>query len=251
MLIKTEINSKHYSFDLSQPLDISIPIRDGLNNPNCFYAPPVEFSPVIAGDFVGSTLQGGPVNFYNIKLNPHGNSTHTECVGHIAKDPHTINGCLTKFVFPSKLITVIPRLIENGDKIILKDMLEDTELDGIEAIIIRTTPNDITKKTRTYSGSNPPYLDPEAINFLVDSGIKHLLLDLPSVDREEDEGKLLSHRAFWRYPESPRTDCTITEMIFVPDAIKDGFYLLHLHIASFELDVSPSKPVLYTPIEMQ
>jgi len=31
----------------------------------------------------------------------------------------------------------------------------------------------------------------------------------------------------------------------VNNSIKDGLYLLNLQIASFEIDVSPSKPVLY------
>ncbi|MCB0558058.1 MAG: cyclase family protein, partial [Phaeodactylibacter sp.] len=69
--------------------------------------------------------------------------------------------------------------------------------------------------------------------------------DLPSVDREEDGGKLLAHRAFWSYPETPRTDCTITELIFVNNSIQDGLYLLNIMIASFEIDASPGKPVLY------
>jgi hypothetical protein len=29
-----------------------------------------------------------------------------------------------------------------------------------------------------------------------ESGIKHLLIDLPSVDKEHDEGKLVAHKAF-------------------------------------------------------
>ena len=34
-------------------------------------------------------------------------------------------------------------------------------------------------------------------------------------------------------------------MIYVPNDIDDGMYLLNLQIASFENDASPSKPVLY------
>jgi hypothetical protein len=82
-------------------------------------------------------------------------------------------------------------------------------------------------------------------------GIKHLLIDLPSVDREEDGGRLAAHKAFWNVldttnlnPEA-RVDCTITEMIYVNDAILDGSYVLNLQIASFENDASPSKPLLY------
>ena len=74
---------------------------------------------------------------------------------------------------------------------------------------------------------------------------EHLLIDLPSVDREEDGGKLLAHKAFWQYPDNVRKNCTISELIFAENGIKDGIYLLNIQIASFEIDVSPSKPVLY------
>jgi hypothetical protein len=78
---------------------------------------------------------------------------------------------------------------------------------------------------------------------------------LPSIDKEKDEGKLLAHKTFWNVTDvknlnaDARLDCTITEMIFVPDAVKDGSYLLNLQMASFENDASPSKPVLYTIME--
>ncbi len=40
-------------------------------------------------------------------------------------------------------------------------------------------------------------------------------------------------------------DATITELIFVPNKIRDDDYILNLQIASFENDAAPSKPVLY------
>ena len=80
---------------------------------------------------------------------------------------------------------------------------------------------------------------------LVQKGVKHLLLDLPSVDREEDGGQLLNHHQFWQYPNEIRKDATITELIFVPDEVKDGEYLLNLQVTSLVMDASPSKPVLY------
>jgi hypothetical protein len=72
-----------------------------------------------------------------------------------------------------------------------------------------------------------------------------LLLDLPSVDPESDNGLMLAHKAFWNYPENPRFDATISEMIYAPAEISDGLYLLNLQIAAIESDASPSKPVLY------
>ena len=77
------------------------------------------------------------------------------------------------------------------------------------------------------------------------SYINHLLTDLPSVDREEDGGKLLAHKAFWKYPEDIRRSATITELVYVPDVVTDGLYLLNVQITSLEVDASPSKPVIY------
>jgi hypothetical protein len=71
------------------------------------------------------------------------------------------------------------------------------------------------------------------------------LIDLPSVDKEQDEGKLLSHNAFWNTSGKLRLDATITELIYVENTIEDGSYFLNLQIAPFENDASPSKPILY------
>lgn len=238
-----------YTADLARPLDISIPLRPGPGQVNCFWAPPMEASPVVAGDFIGSTAQGGPVNFLNVTFNPHGNGTHTECVGHIAEEKFTINQHLTRFHFLAKLVTLYPTKMPNGDRVILPEQIHQVLRSGeTEALIIRTMPNDERKLGLNYSGTNPPYLHHEAVEKIVACGVEHLLLDLPSVDREEDGGKLLSHRAFWQYGGSldkVRQNCTITELIFAPSTIKDGLYLLNLQIASFEIDASPSKPMLY------
>ena len=85
----------------------------------------------------------------------------------------------------------------------------------------------------------------EGAKFLREIGVKHLLIDLPSVDKEKDDGKLGAHKAFWNYPDAIREDATITEFIYVSNKIKDGHYLLNLQIAPFHNDASPSKPVLY------
>jgi hypothetical protein len=76
-------------------------------------------------------------------------------------------------------------------------------------------------------------------------GVQHLLIDLPSVDREEDGGQMLAHKAFWQYPDNPRKEATITEMVFVPNEVPDDLYLLNIQIASLETDASPSKPLLF------
>ncbi len=241
-----DFNNTKVEVDFDNPLDISIPLTNGVDNPNCFYAPYPEFVPFRDGNFIGSTSEGSPVNFFNIKINPHGTGTHTECVGHISKEPYSINQCLKTFHFWAKLITLYPSY-EKGDRVITLTQMQSlvAENDGCEALIIRSMPNDDLKLKMNYSGSNPPYFHHTALEYLQEVGIKHLITDLPSVDRERDEGKLLGHKAFWNYPLNPMINHTITELVYVKNAIKDGLYLLNIHIASLELDASPSKLVLY------
>ncbi len=251
MQVKLSVAGQAYEAVLTEPINIGIPLRFSAEDPNCFYAPLPEVSPVVAGDFVGSTAQGGLVNFMNIRLNPHGNGTHTECVGHIAREPYAIDRSLQQYHFPARLISCYPMRQDNGDRVVMRTQLAEQLRPGeVEAVILRTLPNDKQKLTANYSGTNPPYLAEEAARLLVDYGVQHLLLDLPSVDREEDEGQLLAHRAFWSYPRQIRERATITELIYVPDEVPDGLYLLNLQIAAFQIDVSPSKPVLYTLNEM-
>lgn len=228
-------------------IDISIPLTDKAVGPNCFYAPLFETNPVVAGDFIGDINKGGSVNFFNVKINPHGNGTHTECVGHIAKERVYINDVLHHSFFSAKLISIYPMQIENGDKVIMKNQIEEAleDYNNEEAIIIRTLPNYEDKMRRVYSDTNPPYIHHEAITYIVEMGIKHLLVDLPSVDREDDGGKLLAHKAFWNYPNTLDNEKTITELIYVPDELKDGSYYINIQIPPFELDAAPSRVLVY------
>lgn len=239
------IGRKQYRVNFSEPLDISIPLGAKESYVNAFHAPVFEASPVKTDAFIGSVKEGGCLNFFNVTLNPHGNGTHTECVGHIA-DGYSINRCLKKFFFVAELISIRPVKQNNGEQLILSHQVEK-KLFGKkpEAVIIRTLPNGAFKLKKNYSGTNPPYIHPDVASLLVKRKVKHLLVDLPSADRESDEGKLLFHKTFWQFPDNIRQDATITELIFVPDKIADGTYLLNLQMASFELDASPSKPVLY------
>ncbi|WP_445453741.1 cyclase family protein [Flavobacterium sp. 25HG05S-40] len=244
-------NIQNFQIDLSKPLDISLPLSNTDANPIAWYIEKPTIEPVRFGDWIGKVSEGSSTNFNNIFFNPHGHGTHTECLGHITRDFYSINQCLKQFFFLAELVSVHPKTI-GEDLVLTKEQLEQALVGKTtEALIIRTLPNLQSKKHQNYSKTNPPYLEEEAAIFIRESGIKHLLIDLPSVDREEDEGKLVAHKAFWKVKdvnnlnEDARLDCTITEMIFVEDFIKDGSYVLNLQIASFENDASPSKPILY------
>jgi kynurenine formamidase len=253
----------NFEIDLSKPLDISIPLTNTNENPIAWYIEKPVIEPVVFGDWIGKVSEGkSSTNFNNILFNPHGHGTHTECLGHITNDFYSINQALKQFFFFAQLITVEPEKI-GEDLVITKEHIStslnvtnaSTVVNGkTEALIIRTRPNQKEKKSRKYSNTNPPYLSEEAAIFIRESEIQHLLIDLPSVDKEHDEGKLLAHKAFWNVKDThqlnsdARFNATITEMIFVPDEIEDGDYVLNLQIASFENDASPSKPILYVVV---
>jgi arylformamidase len=240
-----EYKSTTYQVDLSKPLDISMPLKADVTNPTAWYVSPPRFTPVMEHGFVGDVNLGGAVNFRNIFFNPHGHGTHTECVGHISKESYTINQCLKQFFCLAKVVSIAPEKQGNDSIITLKQIQAIWQNNSFEAIVIRTLPNTSLKLGMQYSNTNPTFIHHDAVQFLIDNGLKHLLIDTPSVDKEEDGGALLSHHVFWQYPENPNLERTITELIFVDDNITDGEYLLNLQIASFENDASPSKPVLY------
>lgn len=234
--------------DLKQGIDISIAYRAIPDATTAWYVPPMKIEPVQMDGFIGSVKEGGSVNFRDIAFNPHGHGTHTECVGHIAPECFSVNQYLKSWFFDALLITVTPAKREADWVITLHSIAKSVGNVQPEALIIRTLPNQASKLHRQYSNTNPPYLEAEAAAWMRDRGILHLLLDLPSVDREVDGGALAAHKAFWNYPMAPRMDATITELIFVPDSVEDGPYLLNLQVAPFENDASPSRPVLFKKI---
>ena len=252
MLAKIIIQDQNFNVDLSKPIDISIALSNTDENPIAWYLDKPIIEPVKNGDWIGTVASGSSsTNFNNIFFNPHGHGTHTECLGHITREFYSINDCLKQFFFTAELVSIAPEVV-GEDLVINKNQIEFSLKDKIsEALVIRTLPNKISKLHQKYSNTNPPYLSEEAAIYIREIGIKHLLIDLPSVDREHDGGKLLAHKAFWHVKNvdnlnpDARMNCTITEMIFVDDKILDGNYLMNLQIVNFVNDASPSKPVLY------
>jgi kynurenine formamidase len=252
--MKTTIlhQQKSFKVDLSQPIDISIPLTNTDKNPIAWYLDKPVIEPVRFGDWIGKVSEGSSsTNFNNITFNPHGHGTHTECLGHITRDFYSVNQSLKQFFFVAELISIAPEWITE-DWVITKNQVEKALAGKTpEALVIRTLPNDEDKLHQKYSNTNPPYLEEAAAIFIREIGIQHLLIDLPSVDKEHDEGQLLAHKAFWNVKDvnnlnaDVRLNTTITELIFVADEVKDGRYLLNLQIASFENDASPSKPILF------
>ena len=253
-----QIDGRDYNIDLASPIDISIPLNFDGPQPNAFDVEAAASKACEYGSLTGDTRRGGSCNFEQITFIPHCNGTHTECVGHITKERISIRDCLSDAFLPAILVSVGPEF-SNEDLVIPEQQIRDTTkafgdvLDRNTALIIRTLPNDNSKLSKIYDSDNmPPYFTLEAMKYVVKCGFRHLLVDLPSVDRLSDGGQLLNHRVFWdvepgSFETNSRTriSSTITELIYVPNEVPDGEYLLNLQIAPFVSDASPSRPLIF------
>lgn len=232
--------------DTTQSIDVSLALRASEDNPKAWYVAAPRMEPVRANGFVGSVAEGGAVNFRDIFFNPHGHGTHTESYGHISEEIYPVNEVFKRYFFKATLFSVEPRSLENGDLVVFADQLEPLlSCAHTEAILIRTLPNHASKLSANYSGTNPCYFDVGVVALLDQLQTKHFLVDTPSVDREEDAGVLAFHHAFWKMPSTPLGDRSITELIFVPNDVQDGPYILELQLANFTNDAAPSRPLLY------
>lgn len=268
MKLTLQKDGRTYSFQTEKGIDLSISLNP--NGPRAWYVAPMRIEPVRTEQFLGSVAEGGAVNFRDVYFNPHGHGTHTENVGHIIDTAVPVVRSIGSSHYVAKLVTVdlsrkvatqglsegsskgasqdLPQNIETGDWEVSEESLMGMDL-NCEALIIRTKPNDHSKMNRQYSGTNFPYLTLGAMQRIVDAGVQHLLVDLPSVDREEDGGALAAHHLFWNVPVEPNFQKTITELIYVPNEISDGNYILNLQVSNFANDAAPSRPMIFDLVE--
>ncbi len=259
---------RDWQADLADPLSIAIELDFDGAQPSHFGADPATQEPMTVGNFVGDTRQGGSCNARRLSLVPHCNGTHTESVGHITDEPFSVLSVAPAALLRTALISIEPEPASDGADSTIPAAHADDPLitqsaiagalaaagdPDIEALVIRTLPNPVSKKTLDYSVEPiPPYFTLDAIMHLVALDIRHLLTDTPSLDRIHDDGKLAAHRVFWGLRGSShslndalRPSGTITELIYVPDEIVDGLYLLNLQLPAFVTDAAPSRPVLF------
>ena len=262
------VSGHRYAVNDQPVADLSLALDFHGAQPSHFGAPRAQARPLEVGGFVGNTTRGGSCNCELVSLVPHCNGTHTECVGHVTADPVSVAGFARDALLPTLVLSVPTYGPEQcaesanplpmaDDRLVsaraLKEALGRCSHAPQSAVVIRTLPNDPHKRTRDYGrGETPAYLSLDAVDLLVEWGVRHLLVDLPSLDRAHDEGRLAGHRRFWGLPErgisagdASRGDATITEMIFVPDEVEDGLYALSLQVAPFVADAAPSRPLLY------
>ena len=247
MICTVEHNSNHIQFDTAEGTSLAIPILFTEKYLSAYGVGAPTKKPYAVEGFTGSVHLGGSCNCDVIEMIPHCHTTHTECVGHVLSKPVFAYEALQENLFLSKLITITP----DDFKVSAELLRARVKLNGHKALIIRTTPNTDAKKTAQYA-DKAPYMTKDAVEWCNQHGVEHLLVDFPSMDPIWDGGRLEAHRTFWNLtPEQKEIDSktwvhkTITELIYVPDLISDGDYVLNLQVSNLQLDASPSTPIIY------
>lgn len=287
MDIQFDVRGRSLALNTRSAISLAIEMDFAGPQPNHFGAAKADAEVLKLGGFVGDTRNGGSCNVDTLTLVPHCNGTHTETISHIVNQDIWIGHVAKDLVMLALLVTVRPEsakttdesyrpTLEPTDIVITRAMLTSavqdsiaavnqrlgetqdsaaTELTGsdFQALIIRTLPNSIDKQSQAYSKQNePPFFTTEAMKFINSLGVRHLLVDIPSLDRMYDDGMLTNHHIFWNVPELTHQltgeswqDKTITEMVFIGDDVADGAFGLNIQVPAFRSDAAPSRPIIF------
>lgn len=242
-------NDREYFISSKNAVDLSIQNNFSGNAPTFYNSSQPSNEPLISKNFIGDVKQGGSCNVPVVSLNIHCTGTHTECEGHVNNSNVSIVDICPVGLIPALLITVEPELTSetdesyhvrwDGELVITKQSIQKKIHQSHSALIIRTIPNDKSKISRNYDKITAPFFTHQAIDYIASEGVEHLLVDLPSVDKANDDGKLGNHKRFFKYGK------TISELLFIENRISDGFGFLQIQIPNWSLDAVPSRPIFY------
>jgi kynurenine formamidase len=265
---RISVGDREVRIDLSKPVSLAIDLDFSAQQPRHFGAPQATSRPFAVPGFSGSVEHGASCNCRILTLTPHCNGTHTECVGHLTRERADAYSAAPLGLLPALLLSVEPvdtkpgdettdPAPHPGDQLVTRRAIADRWTKAAPSfeprvLVLRTLPNSPNKRYQDYTEQTPPYLSRQAAELLLERGIEHLVVDLPSIDRSHDEGRLTAHRIFFGLPpgsttlsQATRTRSTVTELAYIPDTVSDGAYLLELQVPALAGDAVPSRPLLY------
>lgn len=268
-----QFEDRSWRVDLAHGRDISIPLAFDSAQPSFFGAAPAKATPLSAGSFSGEVRTGAGCNCATYTLTPHCNGTHTESAGHVTVEPHSVHLLAREALIAAHVSSVSVQraaeaidehdVVTHSDDLLITARALNTAAERIRwhaarALVVRTLPNPEAKRTWHYGDTQQAaYFTSRAMQWIVARGIEHLVVDVPSLDRSDDGGRLLCHRLFWGMAARESSDtriarphASVTELAYVADDIPDGLYVLNLQIAPFVADAAPSRPVLYPMVPL-
>ncbi len=251
---------RDFRIALESPVSLARPVDFAADGLTFFGAPPASVTPLIVGSFNGRVARGASCNGSTLTLTPHCHGTHTECVGHLTCEPIDAWRIAPRGLMHALLVSVAPqdRVISRAalDTAIRRATTSHADTATPSALILRTMTGDAAPAGAVRDAA---HVSVEAAMLLVERGIQHVVLDLPSMDPAADDGKLAAHRVFFGLPprhsdgavtraseaRADRAHCTITEFAQIPRTLADGPCLLQLAMPEIDGDAVPSAPLLF------
>lgn len=246
-------------FNAATPLALALDFTQP--HPRHFGTPAATAEPFRVEGFEGAVARGASCNCQRLTLVPHCNGTHTESASHLTIEQRALHEFLPVAPLPALLLSVAPVAAtgsgedslptpQAGDRLITRRALlaawESHPGANPSALLLRTGTH--------WQDAAPPFLSRQFMAELVARGVHHLVTDLPSVDRLQDEGRLTAHRVFFGLPagstrlaDAARPLATITELACFPDALRDGPCAVQIQVPRWSGDALPSRP-LHLPL---
>ena len=216
MQLTFQHNGIAYTCDTERSHSLAMTLNFNGQQPNFYETDEATSKPLQLGDFTASTRVGGSCNVSCLALIPHCNGTHTETVSHIVDEDIWLADVAMQPLMLASLISVTTTTVESSDttdsylpELVATDQiislaaidsaLKAADVDRIKprALILRTLPNSAAKKSITYAPqTGAPFLSIEAMQAIIDADIEHLLVDIPSIDKMQDEGLLTNHHTY-------------------------------------------------------
>lgn len=248
--------------DFSGAVSLALALDFAAPHPQHFGAPAAHSEPFAVGSFEGAVARGASCNCQRISVIPHCNGTHTESASHLTLEQRSLQQILPVAPLPALLLSLAPERSADttedslpapgaGDRLITRAQLVTAWNRHAPAV----PPRALLLRTGTdWRDGAPPFLSRQFAAELVARGIVHLVTDLPSVDRLQDEGRLTAHRIFFGLPphstrlgDAKRPEATITELAHLPADLPEGPCAVQIQIPSWSGDAVPSRPV-YLPL---
>ncbi len=233
-------------FELEEFVNVGRVVSNG-SGPNCFYLPRLGISPVEIGEFVGSVARGGSCNVDMLNLTPH-NVTHLETSAHILHNGGVAVSSLDLNCFHG--LCYLVDLSTGESKGLIEEDSVMTKLRNLELpiqILAIKTPASILPSSYDFSGMDFLALSPalaSAVSQFEENGseIQTLILDLPSVDMEND-AELTAHRRFLQIPDGvseyeDKLGRAVVELAYFGD-LKEGYYYCSITPPRIESNAVP------------
>ncbi|MDH5404684.1 MAG: cyclase family protein [Candidatus Heimdallarchaeota archaeon] len=238
-MIRLKVQIGEETYTLGSPISAS---REVQFNPTpkssgAFYLPPFQISTFeVKNIFVGDILRGGSCNVTIHNYSPH-NLTHLETSLHIVDNGIPVSAIPNKHLNGILYLIDLTKTYDQDDECIKWDDISEqiTNLHPSVTFIALKTYSSTLDQFHDFSGEDPLFLDPFAakmIHDLKNNKINGLILDLPSIDKETDGGKLLAHRNFLGLPREG-IKSTVEEFRFIVELayfenLQQGYYYLNI-----------------------